>query len=147
MSGRLISRGSTTGLTHRLERAGAYLLARVPEDVAAYLSRTVIVYAIDTGSHAAFVVAHATAPDAPTRALVVEREAQTGQPRTADPLHIIVIAARSMSLVDILAHECAHVWRGDPLAASPITPDEENEQERATDQLAAEWLARPARDA
>jgi len=39
-----------------------------------------------------------------------------------------------------LAHELAHVARGDGLAAAPVTADDENQQERATDALAMEWL-------
>jgi hypothetical protein len=142
---RLIVSASSPALQHRLERAGAQLLARVPEEVGAFLARTMLVFAIDARAHAAFVVGLGAAGGTPVAELVAERARQTGAPRSDDPLFLVAVSANSLSLLGTLAHEAAHCWRRDPIAAAAATPEEENAIEVETEQLAQEWLALPPR--
>ena len=143
MSGTLIIRASSPGSAKRVKLAWDNFEPRLPREVRDYIVRTTMVHVVDIGSHWAFVIGAPGSPIlTPIAELVLERQAQTGSPRTDDPHFMITLALGHESPLRPLAHECAHVWRGDPLREG-YTQEEEDQVERETQALADQWLARP----
>ena len=140
----LIIRASSPPAEKRVRQAWNHLEPRLPVEVRDFLTRTVMVHAVDVLSHQAFVIGAGPEPPrvTPLAELVLERQVQTGSVRTDDPSFLVVMSLGHQSPLRILAHELAHCWRRDPLAEGELTPERENEVELETEKLAMEWLAR-----
>ena len=125
----------------RLERVAEEILARMPQELAARLARTVMVFALDGVRHAGFAQGIGGADDA-TGLLAEERVRQQAPPEN---LTIIVVRLdeqhRPPSDAQLLAHELGHVAEGHTTARLVAASGDEREaMERAADAFAAKYM-------
>lgn len=125
----------------RLESVAADLLARMPQELAARLARTVMVFALDGVRHAGFAQGIGGADDA--TGLLAEERVRQQAPR--ENLTIIVVRLdeqhRPPSDAQLLAHELGHVAEGHTNARLvAASGDERQAMEREADAFAAKYM-------